>query len=256
MREKAKTNMNSQKLFRSGTIEELKRKVHTGEIVQMYLKEESPFIEIDTLVNPDIQVPDNIELIVPDDQGLHDFDNAQILYEAYKQMNSVQATDIRIWTYLSHVTFWKYMKKRRPIDSDFETDKSSYILNHWFIDKLNPASLFRQDISLLWWVAHVTYDELRKDPYELTKEAFSMLDYTRHLLPGTQGRNRNLLHAILEFVIENKELFSNYKESKVRFLMRKINFVGGYQILPSLNKDDIKNMLTTCKTDILAVTQK
>ena len=51
-----------------------------------------------------------------------------------------------------------------------------------------------------------------------------MLDYTRHLLPGTQGRSNSFRHALLEFVIKNDKLFLKYKETKVRYLMRKVNF--------------------------------
>ena len=69
-----------------------------------------------------------------------------------------------------------------------------------------------------------------------------MLDYTRTILTGTQGRNRIFTHALLEFVVENPELFKSQKEAKVRFLMRKSNFLGGYKILPALSKAELKNI--------------
>jgi hypothetical protein len=70
-----------------------------------------------------------------------------------------------------------------------------------------------------------------------------MLDYTRHLLPGTQGRNKKFVQALLEYVVENKPLFSSYKESKVRFLMRQTNYIAGYRVLPTLSKDETKQAL-------------
>src|SRR5258708_31900106 len=54
------------------------------------------------------------------------------------------------------------------------------------------ASLMNNDISRLWWVVFLTKIKNAKDPYVLTKEVFSMLDYTTHLLPGTQGRNETI----------------------------------------------------------------
>jgi hypothetical protein len=46
----------------------------------------------------------------------------------------------------------------------------------------------------------------------------------------------------LEFVIENPKLFESQKEAKIRFLMRKSNFLGGYKILSVLSKTEIKNI--------------
>ena len=96
----------------------------------------------------------------------------------------------------------------------------------------------------------MTYDEGRKDPYELTKELFSMLDYTRTLIPGIQGRNKNFSWALLEFVLENEKIFSNYKENKIRFLMRKLNYVGGYKSLSSISKDEIKILFSNYTNEL------
>ncbi len=103
---------------------------------------------------------------------------------------------------------------------------------------------------MLWWNVYLTYDERRKNPYELTEELFSMLDYTRHLLPGIQGRNRKFVIALLEFVIENPVVFDKYKEAKVRFVMRKANYLAGYKSFTALEKDDIKMILKKYKDEL------
>ena len=77
-----------------------------------------------------------------------------------------------------------------------------------------------------------------------------MLDYTRHLLPGYQGRSRQFTHAVLEFVIENEALFSKNKEAKVRFIMRKLNFIAGYRALATLSKQDIKELIGKYRGEI------
>ena len=163
-------------------------------------------------------------------------------------MTPVQASDARFWIYLSHFDFNEYMRLRFPLPE--KNKRSEYIMEHWYLNGISPNTLIRQGISRLWWGAYTTYDSTRENPYELTEELFSMLDYTRTLTTGTQGRNRNFTHAILEFVIENPELFESNKEAKVRFIMRKMNYAGGYNILTSLSKDKIKKILGQYKKEI------
>lgn len=230
--------MQYQKLFRSTYVQKLKSNLRSNgtEVYSLphFVYEEKEVFENTTILT---EYP---ELILPEPGDNHDFENAKIIFDTYKDMTPVQATDVRIWTYLAHVTYWEYMQKRRPVNDQPVDKKVSYILQHYFIETLNSKNLMRHDISLLWWAAYLTYDSDREDPYQLTEELFSMLDYTRQLLPGTQGRNRNFVQALLEFVIENKEVFKNYKESKVRFLMRKANYVSGYKNFPALPKGTIK----------------
>jgi hypothetical protein len=44
----------------------------------------------------------------------------------------------------------------------------------------------------------------------------------------------------LEFVVENPSLFSEFKESRIRFIMRRLNMDAGYQLFPMLSKDEVK----------------
>jgi len=140
------------------------------------------------------------------------------------------------------------MKKRWPIENQPNEKKGGYIIEHWFLSGAGASNLARHGLAMLWWGAHVTYDQERSDPFELTREFFSMLDYTRTILTGTQGRSRIFTHALLEFVIENPKLFESQKEAKIRFLMRKSNFFGGYKVLPALSKIEIKDMFKQHKT--------
>lgn len=195
-------------------------------------------------------------LLIPKDGKMYDLDNAKIIFEAFRDMDPLDATDVRMWTYLSHVTYWDYMRARRPIEKQPDNKKAEYIISHWIIDSLSPGKLLRQDIAMLWWNVYLTYDNNRKNPYELTEELFTMLDYTRHLLPGIQGRNENFSHALLEFVIENGNLFGKYKESRVRFLMRKANYLAGYKSFTSLSKEDIKAIFSKYIQEIEKVREK
>ena len=234
--------MIKQKLFSSHYIENLRKSTCSKAGWELYTKDLFDFKNIYVLENPQIFVPNSIDLVLPEKGNSHDIDNCKIIYEALRDMDPIQATDYRIWVYLTHVPFWSYMRKRRPVEKQPEGKKSEYIIRHWFVDGISAKNLLRNDISSFWWCGYLTYDKRRKNPYELTEELYSMLDYTRHLLPGKQVRNREFVHALLEFVIENTALFSTHKEEKVRFLMRKFNYISGYKILASLNKEEIKSI--------------
>jgi hypothetical protein len=245
-----------QKFFRYAYIEELKNDVTEHGKLDGYIKGEFKYSADEVLENRNIVVPDRIKLTMPEKGDSHDFENARSIYEAYKKMTRTEASDTRIWTYLSHITFHDYMRKRCPVEAWPEEGKKKkkYILEHWFLNGLNSRTLTRQNIAMLWWGAHLTYDPQRKNPYELTEELFSMLDYTRTLLSLVQGRNNNFTRALLEYVVENKKLFERAKESKIRLLTKKLNYRGGYTLMPTLNKEEIKKILNSYRSEIKEIT--
>lgn len=241
----------NQKLFSSGYVEKLKTKILDGSNISYYFQETFPVNEEFVFENPDIAIAELPTLKFPSSSNdLNNFENGKIIYEAYKHINPVQATDSRIWTYMTHVTFWDYMKERMKFSNINSDNASEYILKHFFIEKIQQRYLFDNHISALWWVCHETYDYNREDPYQLTREAFSMIDYTRDLIGSSLGLDKKFLHAFLETVIENSEIFSTNKEAKKRRLMRKMNFIAGRSILTTLDKEEIKNMISKFLPDI------
>lgn len=241
-------NADVQKIFKSSFIEQIKKRLANNDYSQ-YEGEAFPFTNDDTWINPEIKI-DAPALKMPDNDANYDGENAILFFEAFKNLTPTLATDIRLWTYLTHVTYWEYMNKRRPILAQPKEERANYILVHWHINSLSATNLTRNDISLLWWGAYLTYDSSYPDPYSLTKELFSMLDYTRDLLPAVQGWNRNFLHALLQFRIDNEDLFRKYKQDKIRTIMRKANFQGGYKTFTSLSKNEIMRILSTYKDAI------
>ena len=236
-------NMQPLKLFKNEFVLDTIAKLEANDGINLYFNDKfSGFSESVVLVNPSVHVSEDVTLLLPDDSGKHDFENAIKIYEAYKSFSPTEATSGRIWAYLAHVPHWEYMKKRWPIENQPNEKRGSYIIEHWFLSGAGASNLASHGLAMLWWGAHVTYDQERSDPFELTREFFSMLDYTRTILTGTQGRSRIFTHALLEFVIENPKLFESQKEAKIRFLMRKSNFLGGYKVLPALSKIEIKDM--------------
>lgn len=245
--------MSYQKVFKSEFIKDLKNRILMKDkaTLNLYEKLSFPILEDNCLVDARISVPDAVNLLMPDGTNLYNFENAKIIFEIYRDLPLVKASDPGLWTYLTHGPFWKYTKARWPIEKlGLEKDKSSYILEHWFVNKVGAQDLARNAISSLWWGCYLTFDPKRNNKYELTEQLFSMLDFYRTVIEGTQGRNREFTHAILEYIIENESLFIPNKEGKVRLLMRRANAVGGYKLLSTLTKMQIKNIFDTFRDEI------
>lgn len=246
--------MSQQKLFRHSFIDALRRDLAKNKGVDRYLRKNFKFLEEDVLSNPTIVEPAGLKLKVPVNANKYDLENSKILFEAYKDLTRIQATDSRFWTYLSHVTYWDYMNRRNPIKLQHDDKKSKYILEHWFLNGLNPNTLFRQGISMLWWGAFLTYDSSLDDPYKLTKELFSMLDYTRTLVTSMQGRNNVFTRALLKYVLKNPRVFSSHKETKVRLLAKYMNRKGGHILLPTLTEPELLAMFKKYEPELMKVT--
>ena len=237
----------AQRIFRTAYTEKLKVGLLEKQGLDKYLSGNFHHLETEMLFKGDLAAisATSRSFVDPQPQKPHDFENAKVFYQELKTMTATQATDHRLWVYLCHVPFMDYLRKRRPIEKQPEAKKVQYVLDHWFLENPGPSALKSNDLFLFWWGPHLTYDKDRADPFELTKELFSMLDYTRHLLSGYQGRSRDFTHAVLEFVIEHPDMFSINKEAKVRFIMRKLNFIAGYRIIATLSKKEIKTLIGT-----------
>lgn len=244
--------MENLKLFKSSYIEGLKDQIENGEIINCYLEDDFEVPEAALLVHGNIEVDwSDIELMDPTSDQEANFKNSKTIYELLSDIPPSVASDERLWAYLTHVKFWDYMKRIRGVDIPDKKRKANYIIRHWFVDGASQKKLTRNDIALLWWGAYLTYEENKENPYELTKELWTMKDYTRTLLGGIQGRQSDFTKGFLEFVVENKELFDKYKQDKVRFLMRKADFAAGYKNFRSLSREDIKSFFERYRQDLI-----
>ncbi|MCY7345718.1 MAG: hypothetical protein LH614_05795, partial [Pyrinomonadaceae bacterium] len=97
----------------------------------------------------------------------------------------------------------------------------------------------------LWWYAFLTFDETRDNPYELTAVLLKNLDIAKNLLERNLGRNKIILHGVLEFLLDKEDLINDGDagRKRVRKLIHSLNLHGGHCILDSLGKPDIKRFL-------------
>jgi hypothetical protein len=244
--------MEFQTIFRQNYIGELIRGVRNGNYITLYDNETFEFNDDKVLLSPLIIKPDNGDLLLPDSRSNYDYENAKIIYESYRSLTPLQASDVRFWVYLAHADYYKYMKRRWPGNDNADVNsRGKYILDHWFISTPTQNNFMRHAIAGLWWGAYLTYDVSREDPYELTRVLFTQLDFaTRTLGAYSLARHKEAVLGILEFILQNGNLFASRFEQKSRYITRYLNQVGGIKPLTYFDRTFFRETLRSVENKI------
>ena len=204
-----------------------------------------------------VNLPNSFELQMPTGTSVADscdLENTRILYKALKSLTPTQASDERLWAYLSHVTFWKYMRLRWPIEKQESSEsKENYVCTRYLFMKGNRSrALVSNGIARLWWYGYTTYDEHRDDPFELTTVLLKKLDVTNQLLERNFSRNRALTKTVLTG-LSDRDFFAEFTNTRIpaRELLKHIQFVGGVSIIDSMPSEEFL-ALVKAKIDELA----
>jgi len=242
--------MEKQLIFKEKYLQQLKKTLEEGVSVELYRSNEFVYDKKATLMMPNIGKPENLSQKLKID---NDFETAVLLYEAFKNLEPIQAADERLWTYLSHVDLYSYMIKRW-ISAYLGTAKDSrtYILEHWFLRSTSHSDLLRHALSGLWWAVYLSVDEARVGKkYELTEILFRQLDFpTRTLGAYSLGRHKEAVIGILEFIKENEGLFKNGFEIKTRYITKHLNLIGGVKPISYYNRQFFKDELQKVSANI------
>src|SRR5208283_3276101 len=149
-----------------------------------------------------------LDILDPEGDDLKDIANAIRMYSAFPTLTPLQARDPRLWTRLTHVELWSYMRRRWPVERHV-ADKgraTRFVEARYFVARNESRSLLRNGAARLWWSAKVSYDSSRQNPYELTGILLSSLDITQQILERSLGRAPAIVHGFLEFLQINPEL--------------------------------------------------
>lgn len=241
-----------QNIFSKYYVEELISKIETGRFNEYLSDDPFPF---ENKVPPGesvIEVNINLALKLPFSSSEHfDMENSITIYTEFKSLNETQASDTRLWTYLTHVNFWEYMRKRWPAekfeeesenltdDLSVKNKQANFIISRYHLKTPNRRRLLRNGISRLWWYAHLTYDEKRSDPFELTRVLLAHQDKAQNLLERSLGSNKKILAAILEYL----KLTPSLTRDEVRDKIKELNLVGGVKNLHLLDQDEILEII-------------
>lgn len=229
-------------VFRSSYVEELYRDLIKGDGIKNYTKDEFPHEEKYPLGSTNLFIDKNLSL-----DPTNDLKSSIKLYENLN-LDETQASDPRLWTYLTHVTFWNYMRERWPIEGPRVKIPENRAKSRYFLINLNLETLTRNGISRLWWYVHLTVDEDKKDKYALTKVLLSRADLTVGITERALGSSESIRTALLEFLEEHPKIKNS--EDKTRNLLTGLNLAGGPKTLSFLTKEKVSKLLHKIKQDL------
>ena len=173
------------------------------------------------------------QLLVSRSRSEDEVDNAIKVYEYLGPLDRTQAADPRLWTTLTHTTFWDYCQRRWPAGKK----GPEYILEHWFEKPGGGLGALRRNaISRLWWAAHLTVAPWDQDIELLHLKSSDRFKFTRVLLSQAQ---------IFQDVIE-REYGSNLR-IRTLLLNSLHNHLPQVSNRDNLSKDTSKQLLLLLK---------
>lgn len=169
-----------------------------------------------------------------------DLENTRLLYDAFKNLTPLQASNKYMWTYLCHAVpeYRAYIRDRWMQD-----DRDNTIKNRFFVT--TPSSLLNDNaLSRLWWYGHLTYDQKSNNHYELTEVLFTnqtiCTDVMDTLNRTNYNRMRGVLLAIKDFkdeLSDNEGITDYFRECK-----KYLNHYAAVTILEFLESDEIRDI--------------
>jgi hypothetical protein len=188
-----------------------------------------------------------LTLIEPAKRDYKDLENAIRLHSVLANLTPLQARDPRLWTRLTHLELWSYMRRRWPVEKYLADPGKAErnVRDRYFVLKNESRALLRNGAARLWWSAKLSYDPNRDNPYELTSVLFAYLDITQQVLERNIGRAATVVRGFLEFLRINSELLSGGEanRARIRALAKYLNLTGGVSVLDCLADADIIRML-------------
>lgn len=187
----------------------------------------------------------DIALVVdPTDRGKNDAENSKRIYSALKDITPTQASDERLWAYLTHVTYWEYMKARWNVETRLEGNPKNFITERYFFASNRQRALVRNGIARLWWYGYVSFDDTRDNPFELTEFLLSKQDLATSLMERQYSNNRDFIIATLSVLKEYEQVIPSILTKKpIQALTKHIQHIGGVSILDALDREDIKRLV-------------
>ncbi len=209
----------------------------TNRWIYDYFDGENPFAEYKLQV-PDFQFCNN----------KNDVENAIRLYTAMKDLTDTQASDERLWAGLCHSDFWEFLHERWKEDK-IRTNPESIVLGRYFLNTKNGVrrALFGNTLSRLWWLGRLTYDEKRKDPFELTRyweKDFStkfFILFSSNFM-GNREITKGLISALM--ALEKEDFTVGARKRDIYYQASQyLNIYGGTHILDYYTAEEIKEKI-------------
>jgi hypothetical protein len=174
-----------------------------------------------------------------DNNSEHDAENAKRVFSWLRNLTPALAMEERLWAHLTHCAFPEYMSVRWPVESE------SAVHRRYLFEGKSFAALSRNGVARLWWAGHLTIDEKRTNPFELTDVLFLRQDIQVALLERSIGKCRNIRTSVLEFLRDNSYWMSEESFGRrIQVLARELNLLGGVAVLDALPASEVQGFLS------------
>jgi Family of unknown function (DUF6339) len=190
-------------------------------------------------------LPDDL-LIMPEGDEKFDLENSERLYSALRGLTLTQAADPRLWTYLTHVKYWRYMRKRWPIKEGADASAvSGSIVSRYFLVGDKARSLTRNGIARLWWAGHTCYSPgVKQSDFAYAKALFATQDVYASLMERAFSKNRKIIQPVLSVLTKEFEKGSPFDDrDQVRDLGKHLVLLGGAMVLDILDPVTIEGIV-------------
>lgn len=237
-----------QRTFKEKYANQLQYEAKNGIGIERYTKPEFEYDASQVLIIPTIERPENLlSRMHPE----YDLSSAKALYEAYKDITPLQASDESFWTYLTHVDLFPYVQKRNDAVLEKGFNDKEYINNHFFH---GFGSLIYHPLAGLWWQVYRTIDPDSENPYKYTDYIFQ--DYgLRVTYMGRYPlfRHKEQVFGMLDFLMQNEDVTGEHFRQRTRWISQYFNKMGAVRQLRSLNRDFFTSELNRVKDTILKI---
>jgi len=238
-----------QKTFNENYMKSLRDAVKSGRAIPLYSNNSFEIDQSQVKHLANVYAPKYlVERLVPTQEG--DYESAIAIFEAYKDISPLLASNECFWTYITHTELFNYVQKRwNKVLSGKAT--SDYILDHWF---MGDNGLSRNAVASLWWSVYCSIDKQRNDKYELTKVLFQNFTF-RVITFGFSllMRHNEAMIGILEFIKDTPEIMNGSFESRGRFISKYFNRLGAERQLSYLKRDFFYNTCLHLKERIISI---
>ncbi|NFH89631.1 hypothetical protein FDA33_05310 [Clostridium botulinum] len=210
----------------------------TNKWIYNYFNNEYPFSEFKIECN-------EFELKTREFNSASEMDlyNSKVLYENLKKITDTQAGDERLWAGLTHSVFYNFVQKRWEYDEK-NMGQANYIKSRYFYSEKSKG-VFRNTLSKLWWIGRLTYDEKRKNKYELTDVLGNsdMATRVNDMFTSNFSRNPKIAHAFLSAIKEYEDNDIKIGKYTYRKAVQFMNAYGGMTLIDYLDEGEIKEVV-------------
>lgn len=139
-----------------------------------------------------------------EDINLSDAKNAKALFSGMSKLTPAQASDRRLWAYLAHTSYYKYVRSRWLVEGKPDTIKKRF-----FVSGSSMSGLYYNAISRLWWTGYVCYRASSDNWEKLVDILFQNQQSWKDLLDYRYSHNTTILIGMINSLSRYSEEYGS-----------------------------------------------